>query len=112
MPFFFEPNLDTNINMKFPRALIRALDEKSGGRKKTEAEGEKEKESSAPSYYPFGAFLLNKLPMHVQYTRLCDHLPAWMRERYLDRDYGRTRTCWATENGIQVRGRWGGARGL
>ncbi len=88
LPFFFEPNLDANINMKLPRGL---LPPEETARADSEGGGD---------YYPFGAFLLNKLPIYAEYAKLCDCLPKWMRERYLA--YGKPRNCWATENGIEV----------
>ncbi len=69
MPFFFEPNCEANINKKLPKALLPP---------ETVSEQEEDK-----SYYPFGAFLLNKLPIYAEYAKLCDNLPQWMRDKYL-----------------------------
>ena len=91
LPFFYEPNLDSNMNAKIPRNLLLL----TGGQKV----GEEESESP---YYPFGAFLLNKIPIFTEYKELCERLPAWMKEKYLTG--WEKRRCWATKNGIRVDG--------
>ena len=85
MPFFFEPNLDANINMKLPRALLPAGSTTSG----------------QEDYYPFGAFMLNKLSIYVEWSHLRQSLPEWMKRKYLLR-YDAPEACWAVENGITV----------
>lgn len=84
IPFFYEPSCDTNINTKLPKALL--------------PEGADDKYPLKPGYYPFGAFLLNKLPLYLEYASLCEDIPDWMRRKYL-LAY-QHQDCWATIEGI------------
>ena len=87
IPFFYEPGCDANINMKIPRALLPAGTEEGSNGESLE-------------YYAFATFLLNKLPIYIDYAGLCDNLPDWMRKKYLDKKpkIG----CWATKEGVEV----------
>ena len=56
VPFFYEPNLDTNLNCKIPKALLPA--------------GSEEKYPLDPSHFSYASFLLYKLPIYAEY-RYC-----------------------------------------
>jgi hypothetical protein len=86
LPFFYEPHCDANINFKLPAALLP---------EGTTQQGEEEE-------FPFAAFLLNKLPIYVEYASICENIPDWMKKKYLDR--GKTIHCWAKSNGIGIDG--------
>ena len=86
VPFFYEPHCDANINCKIPRALLPEGTP-------TEADGE---------YFPFAAFLLNKLPIYAEYAAICENIPDWMKVKYLQR--GAAVACWAKSNGIEIDG--------
>ena len=86
IPFFYEPSCDTNIHTKVPKALLPLGSEKLY--------------PLNDSYYPFGTFLLNKLPIYAEYADLVKNLPEWMREKYLE-PYER-KQCWAEEAAIDL----------
>ncbi len=90
MPFFYEPCCDGDINLKLPRSLLPS-----------------DRPEVTPGkddfYYPYAAFLLNKLPIYTEYAGICDHLPEGMLQRYLGLVEGK-HSCWATKAGIEVDG--------
>ncbi|TRY70644.1 hypothetical protein TCAL_05942 [Tigriopus californicus] len=88
IPFFYEPGCDTNINVKMPKRLLPPG---------TESSYPTEKEP-----LPFAAFLLNKLPIYAEYSSICDHLPDWVRKKYLG--HKSITGCWATQSGIEIDG--------
>ena len=53
VPFFYEPNLDTNLNCKIPKALL--------------PEGSEEKYPLDPTHFSYASFLLYKLPIYAEY---------------------------------------------
>jgi len=61
--------------------------------------------------YPFAAFLLNKLPIYAEYAHICDDLPDWMREKYLEPAFNGGSSCWAAGGGVQIDGETLGERG-
>ena len=108
VPFFYEPHCDFNVNSKLPGMLCNEL-----------AEGFRDPKE----FYPFAAFLLNKMPIYIEYAGtfefgliqyitlllhttfqdICKNLPDWVREKYLD-GYSGNMDCWATKSGIEVDG--------
>lgn len=88
IPFFYEPGCDTDINVKMPKKLLPPGSESMYPLKKEPL--------------PFAAFLLNKLPIYAEYSSLCDHLPSWVREKYLN--HPSIKECWATQTGIEIDG--------
>ena len=88
VPFFYEPSIDANINAKIPRSLLPP---------NSELEEDTE-------YYPYGAFLFRKLPIYVEYRKICEGLPEKMRQKFLDVRFNH-RDNWATRNGVTVDGK-------
>lgn len=89
IPFFYEPSFNTNINTKIPRSLLPP----SSGALYPEDD----------TVVPFATFLLNKLPIYAEYAKICDHLPQWMRNRFLSGV--KNKTCWASRHGIRIDGK-------
>lgn len=79
MPFFYEPHLDANIKKKLPKSLLLQTD--SG--KINIFDGRYEKFSrflfvtgEELDCFPYGSFLLNKLPIYTEWSKLLDLLPG------------------------------------
>ena len=89
MPFFYEPSYSTNINTKIPRSLLPP--------------GSEALYPDTDEVLPFGTFLLNKLPVYIEYADICDNLPEWMKKKYLDGF--KNKGCWATKAGIETDGK-------
>ena len=53
MPFFYEPGVDTNLNVKIPRSLL--------------PEGSEAEYPEDDSHFSYASFLFCKLPIYAEY---------------------------------------------
>ena len=86
MPFFFESNLDADINFKIPKSLLPA---------NSKCENEEK-------YVSYGTFLLKKLIIYAEWAALYQNLPDWMLEKYVKSEDNISN--WATENQVEIDG--------
>lgn len=89
-PFFYEPCLDANINIKIPTSLLWTQENVNG------LEDDEE--------FTYGSFLLNKLPIYTEWDYLIANLPQAMIDKYLSSRKKKI-SCWATREGIQIDGK-------
>ena len=89
-PFFYEPCLDANINVKIPKSLLWTTENVNGLKKE--------------DVFLYGTFLLNKLPIYSEWDYLIASLPQIIVEKYLGNNQKKI-VCWAVKEGIQIDGK-------
>lgn len=89
-PFFYEPCLDANINIKIPKSLLWTSENVNGLDEDEE--------------FTYGSFLLNKLPIYTEWDYLIANLPQFLIDKYLSNRKKKI-SCWATQAGIQIDGK-------
>lgn len=86
MPYFYEPSLDACINRKIPKSLLLSEDMNPN-----------------TEYIPYGSFLLNKLPIYTEWSKLLDMLPKSVHDKYLSQRKVKV-SNWASRSGIEIDG--------
>ncbi len=89
-PFFYEPCLDANINIKIPPSLLWSKENVNG--------------IADDEEFTYGSFLLAKLPIYTEWDYLIANLPQKIVDKYLSNRKKKI-SCWATREGIQIDGK-------
>ena len=87
-PYFYEPCLEANINIKIPSSLLWT----------------KENVNGFDEPFSYGSFLINKLPIYTEWDYLIANLPQFVIDKYLANRKTKI-ACWATKQGIQIDGK-------